>query len=281
MKFEIREMKNLARLKTGGFAHTFRVEKTSELVEFLRMFESFRVLGNGSNVVFSDSGISEPVIKLGGEFKRIVSSGGEVIAGAGCLLAEVIKKCFEISLSGLERLAGIPAEVGGAVAMNAGAFGTEISDFIGWIKVADRKGVRKISRKGLSCGYRRVSFGHSAVVTEVCFNLVKSDRGKIMAGLKKAISRRAERGFFVKNSTGCIFKNPVGGYAGELIERAGLKGERFGGAAVSTRHANIFVKTLNAPASDVYCLMQRIRLGVFEKSGIFLEPLVEFWGDFR
>ncbi|MFH1353225.1 MAG: UDP-N-acetylmuramate dehydrogenase [bacterium] len=281
MKFEIGEMKNLARLNTGGFAHIYRVEKISELVDFLRMFENFRVLGNGSNVVFSDSGISEPVVKLGGVFKKIKVEKERVIAGAGCLLSKVIKKCFEKSLSGLERLAGIPAEVGGAVRNNAGAFGAQISDFISWIKVADKKGVRKISRKGLSCGYRRVSFGHSAVVTEVCFNLAKSDRGKIMAGLKKAISRRGERGFFVKNSTGSIFKNPPGAYAGRLIEKAGLKGATAGGAAVSKRHANTFIKNPDASGCDVYRLMRKVRVGVFEKSGIFLEPLVEFWGDFR
>jgi len=274
-------MKNLARLKTGGFAHICSVEKVSELISFMRRFNTFRVMGNGSNIVFSDSGVSEPVIKLSGEFKRIVSSGGEVIAGAGCFLAEVIKKSFENSLSGLERLAGIPAEVGGAVRNNAGAFGTEICGFIRWIKVADGRGVRKIGRAGLKSGYRRISFGKRAVVTEVCFKLKRASRKKIMAGMKDAIRRRGERGFLARNSTGCIFKNPAGGNAGKLIEKAGFKGEKLGGVAVSKRHANIFVKTPNASAGDVYRLMQRIRLGVFEKSGVFLEPLVEFWGDFQ
>ena len=274
-------MKKLARLKAGGLAHICRVEKISELVDFLRLFENFRVLGNGSNVVFSDSGISEPVVKLGGEFKKIKVEKDRVTAGAGCLLSEVIKKCFENSLGGLERLAGIPAEVGGAVAMNAGAFGAEISDFIGWIKVADKKGVRKISRKNLRSGSRWVFFGKNAVVTEVCFKLRRADRKKIIAGLKKVIRLRGEKGFFVKNSTGSIFKNQPGSSAGELIERAGFKGERTGGASVSERHANIFVKTPNASAGDVCRLMRKVRAGVFEKSGIFLEPLVEFWGNFN
>jgi len=273
-------MKNESRLRTGGFAHIFRVEKISGLVDFLRMFENFRVLGNGSNVVFSDSGISEPAVKLGGEFKKIRFEEGKVIAGAGCLLSNVIKESFERSLSGLERLAGIPAEAGGAVAMNAGAFGAEISDLIRWIKVADRKGVRKISRNGLVCGYRRVSFGHSAVVTEVCFKLQKSDREKIKAELKKTIRLRAERGLFVKNSTGSIFKNPQGGYAGRLIEKAGFKGVVRGGVSVSKRHANTFIKKPDAGGCDVYRLMRKVRAGVFEKSGIFLEPLVEFWGNY-
>jgi len=264
----------------GGSAHIFRLVNNAELSGFTGDFDNYRVLGNGSNVIISGAGITEPVIKLGGDFKKIRVSGSDVIAGAGSLLKDVIKKSAAKGLSGLENLAGIPAAVGGAVFKNAGAFGSTISDVLKWVKFYRTGKEYKISGKMISASYRTGPVKIPAVISEVCFSLSKKPKGKILGRIKEVIKLRTEKGFIYKNGTGCIFKNPAHIPAGKLIEESGCSRFRAGDVFVSPLHANVFVLRGARRCDAAYELMNKVRARVYEKKGVCLESLVEFWGVF-
>ncbi|MCD6311834.1 MAG: FAD-binding protein [Elusimicrobia bacterium] len=203
-------------LGCAGPAHVFRVRSVRELREFTAGFDNYRVIGNGSNVIVSGSGITEAVLKLDGDFKKISVRENEIIAGAGSLLKEVIKKSAEKGLSGLENLAGIPAAVGGAVFKNAGAFGSSVGDVLKWVKFFRGGKEYKISGKMISASYRTGPVKIPAVISEVCFSLSKKPKEKILGRIKEVIKLRTKKGFIYKNGSGCIFKNSATP-AGKLI----------------------------------------------------------------
>jgi len=264
----------------AGSTHIFRLVNNSELRDATGDLDNYRVLGNGSNVIISGAGITEPVIKLGGDFKKISVSGSDVIAGAGSLLKDVIKKSAAKGLSGLENLAGIPAAVGGAVFKNAGAFGSAISDVLKWVRFYRAGKEYKISGKMISASYRTGPVKIPDVISEVCFSLSKSSKDKILRRIKEVIKLRTKKGFIYKNGSGCIFKNPANISAGKLIASSGCSRFRAGGVFVSPLHANVFILRGAHRPEDAYDLMNKIRARVYEKKGVYLEPLVEFWGVF-
>ncbi len=279
MKVRLVNLADVTYLAAGGQAHMWTADTAGELKAFTEQFHNFRVLGNGSNVIVSDSGLTEPLIMTGGEFKKISVRGNEVVAGAGSLLKDVIKKSAAAGLCGLENLAGIPAAVGGAVFKNAGAFGSSISNVLKWVKFYRDGKEYKISGKMISASYRTGPVKIPAVISEVCFSLAKSSKDAILHRIKEVIRLRTAKGFIYKNGSGCIFKNSVTP-AGKLIAASGCSRLRAGEVSVSPLHANVFVLRGSRRSEDAYALMNKIRSKVYAKKGIYMETLVEFWGVF-
>jgi len=268
------------RIPSRGIAHIFYVSNLKELLEISEKFTSFRIIGNGSNIIVSDKGLKEPVLKLSGQFESIKSKDNFLIAGAGAKLSQVLSFCMDRGLCGLEEFAGIPATIGGAVYKNAGAFGSEICTKIKWIKFLEGRKLKKISNRDISFSYRKGPLKHGQIVIEVCFRLKKSTPQNIKGRIKEIYKKRKQKGFLGKNISGCVFKNPRGLSAGKVIEEAGLKGEKIGSVRVSRKHANVFEFGKNFNTEDFFNLMLEVRRIVYEKKGILLEPLIEFWGDF-
>ncbi|RMG35330.1 MAG: UDP-N-acetylmuramate dehydrogenase [Planctomycetota bacterium] len=270
-------------LKVGGPAQYF-VEPTSEaqLAAVLRHCRDedipVRVLGGGSNVLVRDEGVGGAVIHLVGEaFQSIRIEQNRVVAGAGALLSHVISETVRAGLAGLETLVGIPGTVGGAVKGNAGGRAGEIGQFVRRVVVLDRGGERFV-REGdeLTFGYRTSSIAEP-VILEVELELQPGDPDQITQRMRKLwIQKRATQPL-AHQSAGCIFKNPRGMSAGDLIERAGLKGTRIGKAEISDRHANFIVTEPGATSADVLRLIELARSTVAEQFGVELELEIQIW----
>jgi len=280
MKIKIGNLLQVLRIPSRGIAHIFYASDLKELLEVSRKFTSFRIVGNGSNVVISDRGLKEPLVKLSGQFEKIKSEGNFLIAGAGAKLSQVLGFCMERGLCGLEELAGIPATIGGAVYKNAGAFGNEICSKIKWIKFLGGGKLKRISDRDISFSYRKGPLKNGQIIVEVCFYLKKGAPQNVKGRIKEIYKERKQKGFLEKNISGCVFKNPKGFSTGRVIEEVGLKGKKIRSARVSRKHANVFEFGKNFNTEDFFSLMLEVRKIVYEKKGILLEPLVEFWGDF-
>jgi len=204
-----------------------------------------------------------------------------VFAEAGCSLSSLVKWCAVRQLSGLEFAAGIPGSVGGAVMMNAGAWGGEIGDYLKELKMVDRQGkIYNLAPRGEHFSYRCWQGAAGHVVAGASFRLQKGSRAEIeekIVNLGKLRKKRQP----MKPSAGSFFKNPLADSAGRLIEKAGLKGHKVGGAQISERHANFIVNYHDGLASDIFKLMKMAQREVFERFGVMLEPEVELIGDFR
>lgn len=231
--------------------------------------EEFDVAGRGTNILFPDGEYDAAVLTTramtGAEFR------GEVaVAFAGERLSSLAKKAAERGLSGLERLAAIPGSVGGAAAMNAGAFGTEFADVALWVDVlVDGKRVR-LGPEECGFGYRRSALGKDAVVLAAAFSLVRSDRAAVEREAARYAALRAASQPNGK-SLGSTFKRADGKSAGWYIERAGLKGARVGGAEISRKHAGFIVNVGGGTAADYLALADRAQREVFEDCGVTLE----------
>jgi UDP-N-acetylmuramate dehydrogenase len=283
-------MADLSSFRVGGAASVAvfprSLNELSLLVQGLgRMNLPWRVIGRGSNILVSDSGLEGVVVGLGRDFcsiERIDIHRREhvlVRVMAGCSLTKLLNWCAEQGLSGLEFAAGIPGSVGGATAMNAGAFGREMSDVIYSVVIMDRAGtLRNKSRDEMQPVYRSWHEGSDMTAVETTFKLKKGDPKTIAGRCREIIAQRKEKQPYHAMSCGSFFKNPDGIPAGKLIEEAGLKGFQVGGAQVSEKHANFIVNTGAATAADIVSLMKHIRQRVLKKSGIVLEPEVELLG---
>ncbi|MCX5749275.1 MAG: UDP-N-acetylmuramate dehydrogenase [Candidatus Saganbacteria bacterium] len=264
--------------KVGGPADImFSPEDAGSLKKALKILNShktsFIVIGKGSNLLVSDEGIRGVVIKLAGNMNGIKIKGTSVTAQAGVFMKTLIYKCSESGLSGLEPLIGIPAALGGAIAMNMSAWGTSISSLVRSVTVLTKEGkVKKIPKIACGFSYRGSDLDKgSQIIIEILLELKREDIQKI--------SERQEEILFLKTasqpiglpSAGCVFKNTTGEPSGKIIEKAGLKGERIGGAEVSNIHANYIVNTGGAKAADIKLLIERIRAIVMDKFGIKLE----------
>ncbi|MCD6388596.1 MAG: UDP-N-acetylmuramate dehydrogenase [Desulfobulbaceae bacterium] len=283
-------MADLSSFRVGGAASVAvfprSLDELSLLVQGLgRMNLPWRVIGRGSNILVSDSGLEGVLVVLGRDFcsmERIDIHQREhvlVRVMAGCSLAKVLSWCAEKGLSGLEFVAGIPGSVGGATAMNAGAFGREISDVLNSVVIMDRAGtLRNKSHEQMQPAYRSWNEGPDMMAVETTFKLKKGDPETIEARCREIIAQRKNKQPYHAMSCGSFFKNPDGIPAGKLIEEAGLKGFQVGGAQVSEKHANFIINTGTATAADIVSLMKHIRQRVLKKSGIVLEPEVELLG---
>jgi UDP-N-acetylmuramate dehydrogenase len=233
-------------------------------------------LGRGSNMLVSDRGIRGVVIKLGNAFDYVRFDGEQVIAGGGYSFIKLSVMTGKEGLTGLEFAGGIPGTVGGAVFMNAGAHGSDVSRILKSAEVVLDNGELAVwSKEDFRFAYRHSALqGKRAIVTEAAFVLVSGDRREIAAAMAAYKDRRKRTQPLHMACAGSVFRNPEGHFAAKLIEEAGLKGLRVGGAEVSTQHANFIVNTGNATAEDVLTLIKRIQQTVEQETGVRLVPEV-------
>jgi len=233
-------------------------------------------LGRGSNVLVSDRGVRGVVIKLGDAFDFVRFDGDKVTAGGAYSLIKLSVMTGKEGLTGLEFAGGIPGSVGGAVYMNAGAHASDVSRILISAEVVLENGELAVwSRDDFRFAYRHsVLHERKAIVTEATFQLVYGDRREIAAAMAAFKDRRMRTQPLSAACAGSVFRNPEGTHAAKLIEAAGLKGYRVGGAEVSTLHANFIVNTGNATAEDVLTLIKHIQLKVEAETGIRLVPEV-------
>ena len=238
------------------------------------------VVGNGSNLLVRDGGVEGLVIQIGFNMSGIRIDGTHVYAQAGCLMSRVSAECLRAGLSGFEALGGIPGSLGGAAAMNAGAYGSELKDVLVSATVLDGAGAeRTLGRDELEMGYRTSRVLREGwTVTAVELELNEGDAGEIRARAEEFAARRREKQPLSLPSAGSVFKRPEGHFAGALIEQCGLKGTRVGGAQVSWLHAGFIVNAGGATARDVLDLIELIQLKVRLSAVVELEPEVRVVG---
>ena len=271
--------------RTGGTADLILLPSSpAELRETLAALRGEGVkpfiLGNGSNLLVSDKGIRGVVVKLGEGLDKITADGETVTCGAGALLTRLCVFAAEHSLSGAEALYGIPGSVGGAVYMNAGAYGSEIKDILVSADYIDADGEAGTLEGVEGYGYRRSPFTDSdMIITAATFAFSKGDRAEIEEKMAEIKSRRSDKQPLNYPSAGSVFKRPEGCYAAALIEDAGLKGTTVGGAQVSEKHAGFIVNTGGATTTDIMRLIEIVKERVFKDSGVELETEVRFVGE--
>lgn len=241
----------------------------------------YKTLGNGSNLLVSDRGVRAAVIKTRPALNRLSSTKNLVEAGAGCRLSRLCRFAAERGRGGLEFLAGIPGTVGGAVVMNAGWGGKSAGEAIETVSFLDPAG-RARSRKAARCGfaYRASRFRESGeVILSAVFRTASEDPEKISRRMTKVLAERKASFPGSLPGAGSVFKNPPGDFAGRLIEEAGLKGVRIGGAVISPAHANFIVNRGGAGSKDVLRLIELARGRVMARFGIKLELEIEIWPE--
>lgn len=242
----------------------------------------FRIIGNGSNLLVLDGGLPGLTIRLGEAFSKISVDGNQIRAQAGALLSRVAAAARDASLTGLEFASGIPGSAGGGMAMNAGAYGGQLSDVFEGCRALDPETgiISALGPAEMALGYREsAALSRGLIVTEAAFRLTAGDRSAIQAKMDDLSARRREKQPLNLPSAGSTFKRPEGHFAGALIEQAGLKGLRVGGACVSEKHAGFVVNDRNATARDVLDLIRLVQARVLEHSGVRLETEVLILGE--
>jgi UDP-N-acetylmuramate dehydrogenase len=229
------------------------------------------VLGIGANVLIPDEGLDAVVLTLVGDLASISLEGERIRAGGGAQLARVVRESVSAGLAGVECLGGIPSTLGGALAMNAGAYGQEILDVLTWAEVVEADGtVRRLERGEVAGGYRWSVLGKGRIVTSLELALRPEDPEVLRARVRQAREQRL-KAIPPEPSAGSVFRNPAGDYAGRLLELAGCKGLVRGCAQVSQRHANVIINSGGAQAADVRALVAEMASRVRERFGIALE----------
>jgi UDP-N-acetylmuramate dehydrogenase len=238
-------------------------------------------LGGGSNLLVSDRGVEARVLSLKRHVVKVLFSGGEtVVAEGGVMLPRLAVLCALSGYSGLEELSGIPGTLGGAVTMNAGAWGRTLSDLVEWVEVAGADGrVVRLDAREIAFDYREARLPVPGLVVRAALRLGRGDSDGIFERMKEMNERRRASQPWGERTFGSAFRNPPGEKgAGALLERAGFKGARRGDACFSPRHANFVVNLGRATASDVAALLREGREAVRERFGVELVPEVKFWG---
>ena len=229
-------------------------------------------VGSGSNLLVADEGIDGLVITLGKSLKRLEIAGATVFAESGVMLGKMVKECISRNLSGVESMIGVPGTLGGALVMNAGAFGGEISNYLKHVTVMEMDGQEKQYQPGdISFSYRHSTFPDDEIVISAEFELIQSDKETVQEKRAVASGGRKATQPLKFRSAGSVFKNPKEGAAGYYIDQAGLKGTKVGDAEISPIHANFFVNHGKAKASDVVALIRLARETVHDKFGIMLD----------
>ena len=280
-------MKKHTTFRVGGPADYFVVPKTKEevknIVALCREFDMpYYVLGNGSNLLVGDKGYRGVIIQIYKEMNHIQVEGDRMKVQAGALLSKIGSAAFEAGLTGFEFAAGIPGTMGGAVVMNAGAYGGEMKDVLFSVTVLTPEGeVLTLSNKELELGYRTsIVAKKNYIVLEVTLALQKGEKDAIKARMDELRIQRTTKQPLEYPSAGSTFKRPEGYFAGKLIQDAGLRGFQVGGAQVSEKHCGFVINKENATAADVLELMRQVSAIVKEKFGVELEPEVKRLGEF-
>ena len=277
--------------KTGGPAdYLVKAGNPLEIQKVVAMAKEadipYYIIGNGTNMLVSDEGFRGIIISLremDNDIQAIPSGDGNecrISCSAGCTLARLSNEAASLGYSGLEFAAGIPGSVGGAVVMNAGAYGGEIKDVFEYADILDEKGeLIRLKKDDMKFGYRKSIIQEKPyIVLDVQFVLNKGDEKSIRAEIKELNERRREKQPLEYASAGSTFKRPEGLFAGKLIEDAGLKGFAVGDAAVSEKHCGFLINKGKASSSDIYELISQVIEKVYEKSGVVLEPEIKLLG---
>lgn len=280
-------MKKHTTFRVGGAADYFVVPKTKEevknIVALCRELDMpYYVLGNGSNLLVGDKGYRGVIIQIYKEMNHIQVEEDKIIVQAGALLSKIGSAALEAELSGFEFAAGIPGTMGGAVVMNAGAYGGEMKDVLESATVLTPEGeILILSNKELELGYRTSLVAKkNYIVLEATIALQKGEKDAIKARMDELRIQRTTKQPLEYPSAGSTFKRPEGYFAGKLIQDAGLRGFQVGGAQVSEKHCGFVINKENATAADVLELMRQVSAIVKEKFGVELEPEVKRLGEF-
>ena len=274
---ENESMKNHTSYGIGGPALAFIEPKSIKDLQIVKSFATKRripiyCIGGGSNLLISDYGIDGIVVSLEKSFKKILFDEDTCYAEAGVKLSKLVKGCIKRNFKGLETLIGIPGSLGGALIMNAGAFGNEISKYLVTIDILNSEGfVEQKSADEIEFGYRSSTFNKDDILLSAEFRLEKTSENDIREKHDSANKQRKNTQPLRYRSAGSVFKNPNGFAAGYLIDKAGLKGKSIGGATISDIHANFIINQDNATADDIVRLIKLIRKTVYKRYSINLE----------
>ena len=280
-------MAKFTSFRAGGCADLLvQPQNIKELQDVLQVLQEegcpHMVLGNGSNVLVKDGGYRGVIVKLGSGFDHVVVEGNVIRCGSGALLSAVAKAAADAGLTGMECLSGIPGSIGGAVFMNAGAYGGEMKQIVESAEVLTSEGeVLNLTNEELGMGYRTsVIAKNDYVALSAVLKLEKGDRQEIRAYMEDLKERRVTKQPLEFGSAGSTFKRPEGYFAGKLIQDSGMQGYRVGDAQVSEKHCGFVINRGNATAAEVMQLMKDVADRVEEKFGVRLEPEVRRIGEF-
>lgn len=275
-------MSNHCTFRCGGAAEVYvvpgSIEELAEVVAVCRLTDyPFMVIGNGSNLLVCDEGYKGVIIEVDKRISGIDVIGEDIVADAGAKLSVVASVAMENDLAGFEFAHGIPGNVGGAVVMNAGAYGGEMKDVLKWVKVLDKDGnIIKLDASELDIGYRTSRIAKEGmIVLQMCIGLTISSAGEVAMVMQFLMQKRRAKQPLEYPSAGSTFKRPEGYFAGKLIEDAGLRGHRVGGAMVSEKHCGFIINYENATATDVIQLIEYVQKKVKEQFDVELEPEVK------
>lgn len=274
--------------KIGGPADILvSPESVSQLKTVIRIIKQFNVpytvIGNGSNILVGDKGIRGVVIELSGNMNRCVVEGTKIYAESGIKLGGLASAALNANLTGIEFASGIPGTFGGALYMNAGAYGGEMKDVVESVTYYDieNEEIVTIPVDECSYGYRKSIFTSGGkIILSAVLNLEQGNYDDIKQRMAELTKKRNDKQPIDKPSAGSTFKRPEGYFAGTLIQEAGLKGKRIGGAEVSEKHAGFIINNGGATAEDVKSLIEYVKGEVNQKFGVTLEPEVKFIGEF-
>ena len=279
-------MKKHTTFRVGGPADVLVQPDETALAAILALCRQYHVsysfIGNGSNLLVGDKGIRGVVIEMTDPMGNIEVDGTKITAQAGAMLSKIANTAASNGLGGMEFAAGIPGSVGGAVVMNAGAYGGEMKDIIEKVYVLDENGAQlELDRDALDLGYRHSCIPEKKyIVTKVVLELVPRNEAEIRSEMKELNEKRAEKQPLQYPSAGSTFKRPEGYFAGKLIMDAGLRGYQVGGAQVSEKHCGFVINKGDATAADICQLMQDVADKVQAQFGVVLEPEVKMIGEF-
>lgn len=279
-------MKKHTTFRVGGPADVLVQPDETALAAILalcrRYHVSYSFIGNGSNLLVGDKGIRGVVIEMTDPMGNIEVDGTKITAQAGAMLSKIANTAASNGLGGMEFAAGIPGSVGGAVVMNAGAYGGEMKDIIERVYVLDENGAQlELDRDALDLGYRHSCIPEKKyIVTKVVLELVPRNEAEIRSEMKELNEKRAEKQPLQYPSAGSTFKRPEGYFAGKLIMDAGLRGYQVGGAQVSEKHCGFVINKGDATAADICQLMRDVSDKVQAQFGVVLEPEVKMIGEF-
>lgn len=279
-------MKKHTTFRVGGPADVLVQPDETALAAILALCRQYHVsysfIGNGSNLLVGDKGIRGVVIEMTDPMGNIEVDGTKITAQAGAMLSKIANTAASNGLGGMEFAAGIPGSVGGAVVMNAGAYGGEMKDIIEKVYVLDENGAQlEIDRDALDLGYRHSCIPDKKyIVTKVVLELVPRNEAEIRSEMKELNEKRAEKQPLQYPSAGSTFKRPEGYFAGKLIMDAGLRGYQVGGAQVSEKHCGFVINKGDATAADICQLMRDVSDKVQAQFGVVLEPEVKMIGEF-
>lgn len=279
-------MKKHTTFRVGGPADVLVQPDETALAAILALCRQYHVsysfIGNGSNLLVGDKGIRGVVIEMTDPMGNIEVDATKITAQAGAMLSKIANTAASNGLGGMEFAAGIPGSVGGAVVMNAGAYGGEMKDIIEKVYVLDENGAQlELDRDALDLGYRHSCIPEKKyIVTKVVLELVPRNEAEIRSEMKELNEKRAEKQPLQYPSAGSTFKRPEGYFAGKLIMDAGLRGYQVGGAQVSEKHCGFVINKGDATAADICQLMRDVSDKVQAQFGVVLEPEVKMIGEF-